>query len=50
MAGKLDDDTEQVLGERKLLGVQTREKPLITKVNEKTKSSNFRLVFTLVTL
>ena len=46
IAGKLVDATEQVSGKKKLLGVK-REQTLITKVTERTKSSNFRLFLRL---
>ena len=47
IAGKLLDDTEQVSGKTKLLGVKHEQNPPITKVTERTKSSNFRLYLRL---
>ena len=47
IAGKLLDDTEQVSGKTKLLGVKREQNPPITKVTERTKSSNFRLYLRL---
>ena len=47
IAGKLVDDTEQVLGQNKTAGCQTRAKPPITKVTERTKSFHFRLFLRL---
>ena len=43
IAGKLVDDTEQISGKTKLLGVKREQNPLITKVIKRTKSSNFGL-------
>ena len=43
IAGKLVDDTEKNFGKNKTVGCQTRAKPPITKVTERTKSSNFGL-------
>ena len=43
IAGKLVDDTKQVSGKTKLLGVQARAKPHTTKVTERTKSFSFGL-------
>ena len=47
IAGKLVDDTEQILGETKLLGVKREQNPPTTKVTEKAKSSNFRFYLRL---
>ena len=43
IAGKLVDDTEQISGKTKTVGCQMRAKPPVTKVAERTKSSNFGL-------
>ena len=43
IAGKLVDDTEQIPGKTKLLGVKREQKPPITKAIKRTKSSNFGL-------
>ena len=43
IAGQLFDDTQQVSGKTKLLDGKRKQSP-ITEVNERTKSSNFRLL------
>ena len=47
IARKLVDDTEQTSGKRKLLNVKREQNPLITKVTDRAKSSNFRLFLRL---
>ena len=49
MAGKLVDDTEQISGKTKLLGVKREQPPSPKKVKltKRTNSSNFRLFLRL---
>ena len=49
IAGKLVDDTEQVSGKTKLLGVKREltPPPPLTEVTEKKQTSNFRLFLRL---